>query len=783
MKKEEKDSIDNNEKTTSQKKSSAKKQNSKEKKEPKTISAKKLPKIFRKKYLEKAYKKKILKKIYVSSDKKLIESLFETDKDKKDRDVYFVPQDKKIPTKDFKRLKLVAKQIKKQKGGIKLVPLVACLVFVSVLVIAISLFKNPLLEKVLVSSLQGVFKAKTDIEKVDFKILGASLEISGIQQANKDDPMKNLFEIEKINVDYNLTELLKGKFYAQDLTVSGVALGTERSESGELPFVPKTQEELEAEKEMDSKKSELKDSAKTRLEEMFAAYNPDNFIGNIEEELQTSKVSKQVADEVQQKIDKWQNTPEQLQKSLDDFTKNTNKLLNTDWSKISNLQDLKSALESVKKSISDSTSITKTFESTTKDLLKDVNSVSDYGTLINDTVKSDINLVDSKINNIKYLFSVEGFSQIMNDGVQAMLYDILGQYYTYLLKIKDLASTITTKKDELTDSVKELVPNQLTEVTSKIEKANSKDIKPKKERLKGRDVYYKQDTVPRFLIEKVNASGYEPDSKNLLFDAKITELSFDQDLRGKPTEMSAFFKVDKHSNNASLVFDARSASTSPLISGDYFGTGFPISSDAEVFSLESVSNIDADISMKKGGSLEVGGVLDMAITKMVAMNLENEKVNELYQKALSRVKNLSLGFSVEMGLNGEFSINLANPEKLATQLSEPVASVFEEEITQITASAKEKATSYITENAGIATDKLGEFGKIKDLIQGKQSVMDELNLKLEGKKTELTKRIEELTKQATTDALKGLGLPTNSNDNSSTKNASESLKDLKKLFN
>lgn len=779
MKNEKKDIIDNTEKTASQKKSSAKK-NSKVKKEPKTISAKKLPKIFRKKYLPKAYEKKILKRIYVDSDKKLIESLFEI---KKDNEVYFIPEDKNIPTKDFKRLKLVAKQIKQQKGGIKIVPLIACLVFIVALVIGIALFKNPLLEKVLVSSLQGIFKAKTDIEKVDFKILGASLEISGIQQANKDEPMKNLFEIEKINVDYNLTELLKGKFYAQDLTVSGVALGTERSESGELPFVPKTQEELEAEKEMEAKKAQLKDSAKTRLEEMFSAYNPDNFIGNIEEELQTSKVSKQVTEEVQQKIDKWQNTPDQLQKSLDDFTKNTNKVLNTDWSKISNLQELKSALESVKKSISDSSSLTKTFEATTKDLLKDVNSVSDYGTLINDTVNSDINLVDTKINNIKYLFSVEGFSQIMNDGVQSMLYDIFGQYYTYFLKIKDLTSTASEKKDEVTSSVKTVVPNEITEVASKIEKANTKDIKPKKERLKGRDVYYKKDTVPRFLIEKVNASGYETGTENLLFDAKITELSFDHDVREKPTEMKAFFKVDEHSNNASLVFDARSSSTSPLISGDYFGTGFPISSDAEVFRLESVSNIDADISMKKGGALEVGGVLDMAITKMVAMNLENEKVNELYQKALSRVKNLSLGFSVEMGLNGEFSINLANPEKLATQLSEPVASVFEEEITQITASAKEKATSYITENAGIATDKLGEFGKIKDLIQGKQSVMDELNLKLEGKKTELTKRIEELTKQATTDALKGLGLPTNSNDNSSTKNASESLKDLKKLFN
>ena len=754
-----------------------------EKKEPKTISAKKLPKIFRKKYLEKAYKKKIQKRIYVASDKKLIESLFETEKDKKDREIYFIPQDKNIPTKDFKRLKLIAKQIKKQKGGIKFLPLVACLVFVLVLVFVISLFKNPLLEKAIVSSLQGVFKAKTDIEKVDFKILGASLEISDIQQANKDEPMKNLFEIEKINVDYNLTELLKGKFYAQDLTVSGVALGTERSESGELPFVPKTPEELEAEKEMEAKKAQLKESAKSRLNEMFSAYNPESFIGNIEEELQTSKVSKQVSDEVQQKIEKWQNTPEQLQKSLDDFSKSTNKLINTDWSKISNLQELKSALETTKKAISDSSSIKKTFESTTKDLLKDVNIVSDYGTLISDTVKSDVNLVDAKIDNIKYLFSVEGFSQIMNDGVQGMLYDILGKYYTYFLKIKDLSSTVTEKKDELAASVKEVVPNELTEVASKFEKANTKEIKPKKERLKGRDVYYKKDTVPRFLIENVNASGYETGTDNLLFDAKITELSLDQDIREKPTELSAFFKIAEHLNNASLIFDSRTLSIAPLLSGDYFGTGFPIDSDAEIFNLKSLSNIDADIFMKKGGVLEIGGILDMAVSEIIAMDLENEKVNELYQKALSKVKNLSLGFSVDLGLNGEFAINLTNPEKLAIQLSQPVASVFEEEISQITASAKEKATAYISENSGIATEKLEEFTKIKDLIQGKQSVMDELNLKLEDKKTELTKRIEELTKQATSDALKGLGIPTNSNDKSSTKSASESLKDLKKLFN
>lgn len=759
----------------------SKKKKSKQKKEPKTISAKKLPKIYKKKYSQKSFKKKILKKIYVQSDKTLVQNLFEESKDKKDNPIFVVPLEKMIATKDFKRLKLVAKQIKKQKGGIKFIPLVACLVFVSVLVFAITVFKNPLIEKLLVSSLQGVFKAKTDIEKVDFKILGASLEIEGIQQANKDEPMKNIFEIENIKVDYNLTELLKGKFYAQDLTVSGVAIGTDRTESGELPFIPKTPEELQAEKEMEEKKAALKESAKTRLKEMFSAYDPDNFIGNIEEELQSSEVSKQVTEDIQSKIDKWKDIPNNLQTSIDGFSGTINKVVNTNWAGITNLKDLQSALETTQKAISEGKKLTNTIESSTKDLLVDANDVSGYVSLIGDTVKSDIALVDSKINNIKYLFSVEGFSQIMNDGVQSMLYDIFGKYYTYFLKLKDLASSVTEKKDELTESVKEIVPNQITVAAAKVEEIASKEIKPKKERLKGRDVYYKKDTIPTFLIENVHASGYEKGTDNLLFEAKVKELCFDHNVREKPTELSAFFKINEHQNNAALIIDSRETSSKPLIYGDYFGTGFPIASDAEVFKIDTLSNIDADISMNKNGVLGIGGILDMDVSNIVAMDLENEKVNELYQKALSRVKELSLGFSIDLGLNGVFAIKLKNPEKLATQLSEPVASVFGEEIESITQQAKDKASEYISKNSDSVTQKLEEFNKIKDLVQGKKSALDSLNEKLEEKKKELSDRIEELTKKATSDALKSLGVPS-SNDNSK-KNSTESLKNLKNLFN
>ena len=514
---------------------------------------------------------------------------------------------------------------------------------------------------------------------------------------------------------------------------------------------------------------------------MFSAYDPDNFIGNIEEELQSSEVSKQVTEDIQSKIDKWKDIPNNLQTSIDGFSGTINKVVNTNWAGLTNLKDLQSALETTKKAISEGKKLTNTIESSTKDLLVDVNDISGYVSLIGDTVKSDIALVDSKINNIKYLFSVEGFSQIMNDGVQSMLYDIFGKYYTYFLKLKDLASSVTEKKDELTESVKEIVPNQITEAAAKVEEIASKEIKPKKERLKGRDVYYKKDTIPGFLIENVHASGYEKGTENLLFEAKVKELCFDHNVREKPTELSAFFKINEHQNNAALIIDARKTSTKPLIYGDYFGTGFPIASDAEVFKIDTLSNIDADISMNKNGVLGIGGILDMDISNIVAMDLENEKVNELYQKALSRVKELSLGFSIDLGLNGVFDIKLKNPEKLVTQLSEPVASVFVEEIESITQQAKDKASEYISKNSDSVTQKLEEFNKIKDLVQGKKSALDSLNEKLEEKKKELSDRIEELTKKATSDALKSLGVPS-SNDNSK-KNSTESLKNLKNLFN
>ncbi|WP_288906298.1 hypothetical protein, partial [uncultured Treponema sp.] len=155
----------------------------KSKKPEKTVSAKKLPGIFKKTYKEKAYSKNLLKKFYIEADKKFVEKLYSPSQDKKGRNIMVCNKSAEITKSDLKRYKLIAKQIKMQKGGIKLVPLIAVAVLVAVLSAGVSLFKNIIIEKAITSAMQGIFGAKTDIAKVDFQFFNASLEINGLEQA------------------------------------------------------------------------------------------------------------------------------------------------------------------------------------------------------------------------------------------------------------------------------------------------------------------------------------------------------------------------------------------------------------------------------------------------------------------------------------------------------------------------------------------------------------------------------------------------------------------------
>lgn len=747
---------------------------SKKQKKVKLVSAKKLPPLFKKSYTTEKYEKKIGKHIYIKTDREFIDKIFVPAKDKKSRDIVKVDLTKNLPKNDVKRYKVLAKQIKSQKGGIKIVPLLAVVILIAAIGICFTLFKNVIIKKGITSAMQGIFQAKTDIEKVDFQFFGSSLDIRGLQQANKDEPMKNLFQMDDIMIDFNLTDLCRGKFHAENLIVAGVALGTDRKTSGELPAKVKKEKKTSEESEISKKAEELKTAAMNSLLAMFADYNPEKMLSDLQDELKSPTLAAEISTNVQEKVAKWQEVPSQIQTQVTEFSISVNDVIKTDWSKVSDPTRLKNALESLNSAYTKGISLKTSIEKTTKEIESDSKEVAGYANQVESAIKSDLNLVETKITDVKNLFSSEGLKEIMNEAVQSMLYSVLGKYYPYV-------NTAMNKVTEIKAST--VAKSEKSEKTEKSEKKAKKNkTETKRERLPGRDIYFKKDTVPKLLINNVVASGYEYGKEtvdeNLLFKGTATDISSNPDMYGKPAKAEADFKIGTNKNNAKIVVDARTNTTAPLVYADYTGNGYPINADAQVFSFESSSNIKANMSADSDGSFKIGGNVDLSMNGIKGFEFEPVRLSNLYNNALGGIKNLTLGFTIDCDKSNGVSVSIDNLDRLASQLVNPITKAVSGELNSIASEAQTKVTAMLSEKTGIATDKIAQFTNIEGLIGNQKNSLDSLQNQLDSKKKELENQIKNAAKGAATDALKNIIPGSNSSSGSGdTKNdAASALK-------
>ena len=715
----------------------------------------KLPKIYKKTYTQKQLERKLLKKIYVSDDKKFVKKFFvECGQNKKGKKLYSVSDKALIEKKDFTRLVTIAKDIKKQKGRIRFVPLIAVISAIAVLVFVIMTCKNRIVKNLIVNTCESIFEAKCDIDSVNLSIFDASFKVHHLQIANKNEPMKNLFECNRIALDFDLTSLLRGRFVTDEIAVTGMMTNTDRKYSGDISakLAAKKKEKEQKEdsafmKTIKTRSNAALDSMKASFEGVFNQYNPVNIIDNCYKNLQTPEVAKQTTADTKVLIDEYKNKPEEIQQKLQIIQEAYDKVQAININELKkNPAKIPEVIKTVESLKNDAQTLQKETDALIKDIKADFNKTQTMAKNLEKAITSDKNMVSAEVNKITSLRISDG-QRFISTTLEGAGYQLLGKYYPYAI--------------QLTSYLQEIKERNANKEPTTDEKLKSKIAK----RAKGKDIYYKA-LPPKVWIKKVVIDGFN-------FSFNMTNVASDMDYVGKPA--SGVFKIGINNidHTGTVVVDTRSATKEPLVLIDYNCDKLPLNIEKSMFGAQNIpgvpsistnSNLDLALEIfdKEGFRLTGTGIFtNMALT---AQSFEPEWISTIYLNTLKNITQMNFMASCAF-LNSNLSLDFS------TDADKQFMAAFTKELTaqlyQLKARAEEELSKKIEKWTGGAISNLGTFEQMYEKIVNFDKTLDKLSKQIENKMQEIqtstqakvneaVNNAKEEAKKQTADYLQGL---------------------------
>jgi uncharacterized protein (TIGR03545 family) len=716
-------------------------------KKSKLIPAKKLPGLLKKKYTQKALEQKLLKKIEIPSDRELIQGLFQPYEKKPG--LFAADLTLNIEKPQLKRLKRIAKDIKKRRFGFKLVPFTATLIFISALFAGIILLKDILVKKAIVNTMQSIFDAKTDIESVHLEILNSKLQIRNLQQASSEDEMKNIFQISEMTIDFNLTEALRGKIDIEDVTMGEFLVNTDRKKSGKLIKAAKAKKQQEKkEKKAKSKNSasstptkqnDLMNKTQKTLNSMFSDYNPQNIYESMQSKLKSPAAALKAQKITEDLISKWEKEPENIQNYVNEVQDLVQNINSFDWQKMNEPSKIKEMIELVNSGIQTGNSIAEKTQNLVKEIEVDGKTVQNYAREINDAIASDRKILESEISKFTSLKD-NGIKNIFNDMITAFAYGMAEQYSPHGRKIVDKALELKAKHDASAAKKK-----------SDVKKSKKRKMKKRiAERAPGRFVYYKADRVPKFLLENAYGSGDD-------WSFRAQEFSSDADKRGKESLLDAELSISGIENKLSAVIDLRSATSNPLVNAEYNGRNIPVNVLIESYGMKSNSAIDCSvIASNSKEEISGKGIMNLSELQIITPAFEPAIIYEIYKDTINSFNHMQIKFGYRW--NKEEGLDLSLNTDAGDIFQKAFISSFNKAASRIAAEAKEQISKLLSEKTGIAQDKIKEFLDIENLIKNYDKTVQDMKKQLTEKKKELENLVngtaDKLKKQAEEEAAK-----------------------------
>lgn len=734
------------------------------KKEPKTFPKKKLPRMLKKKYSQKKFNRKILKRLYIPRDQEFMAAMFvESGEGKKMR--LSIPDDRVFTKQELVRLKTLSKEIRKQKGRVKFMPLIASVSLVILMVSAVLIFKDPLIKKGLRSVMQSAFGAKVDIAYLHLGILDSNFTIRGLEVANRNNTMKNLFEIGGLTVDFDLLQLLRKRFVSDEMSVTDVRVNTDRETDGALPEDYAQTARLERLKtQVTNFTLEKAGVVKNSVSEIFAQYEPETLVKNFYDQLTIPGLAKDIESQMNVLIPAWKEMPDQLSASVNKVMADGQAAANFDWESVqSDPTKIRDGIASIRSAVESATALYNETEQTMNMLQRDVNTVQSLADQAQRAVTDDFNLVSGEINKIASFSIKEDGMNILTTSFEKILADLFGQYYPMvqelMVYVQDLSAKSAAKEQETVAVVEE---------------------KPAIQRYEGRNIEYSVDNIPSFLIKKMHGSGADG-SFSMSLD--VTDISSDMDRWGKPASISGVVGHGAMTDSFSGTLDMRKSRTGDLVDLRYKGNGYALDMTMPeeeavpgVPTGKGIGHFDARITANETGAFSVGGGITLDPVNFTTAAFEPAFAYDLYSRALAMFT--SVQAAVTIGYSDASGLFLDVDSDIDRRFVAVLTQLFNEELTKVKEEATAKVQAVLDENMAKVKEQFGDFDDIKarmddqwkkieaykaDLERKQREGEEKLNATLNAAKDAATKKAEEAVKGVTdsvkesaTNALKGL---------------------------
>lgn len=474
---------------------------------------KKAPRIFRKELSDKKFNKTVLKRINIKEDQTFLLSVFQ----KKANGNYQLIES--LSTDQLKRLKSLAKIIKKNKGIIQRGKLSILLLIIGLIIIFNLFVRDKLLERAMEKSLQSVFQARAEIDHLNFALFRGQITFQHLQVADKDAPFKNLFELGRTEISLDTLQLLKLKVIARNVECQEIRWNTDRKVSGALEL---------SEKEAPGKKQEPATTAAGEkrgiptLPLMDISTLLDEQIDNLQSMTEIAEVKSQLTE----LNEKW---PQRLKDSEEDLKKLIASVDSISEIKLNSLNSLKD----IEKIRTDITRVEQALKSVKAEaaaanrlLSSDVSSIDNRIDRISASIDSDLTYLESLID-----ISSGNLKSILSTIAAGYLQENLGRYYSYGIKAMGYAASIAeTRKNK----VKEPSVNRY-----------------------GQDIPFPTTQYPKFLLQNIAFSVGSSQSTRFLA-ASLQNLTSNPDQINKPLTFSLKQKEQERQMLIQGEIDSRS---------------------------------------------------------------------------------------------------------------------------------------------------------------------------------------------------------------------------------